>query len=113
MVGEVFRDFKGYVMGIKYSIKVVDNILWVKASGRDDDINDVIQYGEALIKAAVEPNVARVLCDEKDLAYTIGTLDTFKAAEHIAKKSTESGQDRFGLSSTLYSGRAILGNRGG
>jgi len=37
--------------------------------------------------AAVEANVTRVLCDEKDLAYTIGTLDTFKAAEHIAKKA--------------------------
>ena len=79
-------------MAIQHSVELKDNILYVKASGRDDDINDVIQYGEALIKAAVEMGATYVLCDETELEYAIGTLDTFQAAEYIAKAAPRVGR---------------------
>lgn len=72
-------------MAITYSLEVKENLLLVKAAGRDDDVNDVIQYGQALIEAAVQAGCTRVLCDERELEYAIGTLDIYQSASMIAQ----------------------------
>jgi len=72
-------------MAIKYTLEVKENLLLVKAAGRDGDVSDVIQYGQALIEAAVQAGCTRVLCDERELEYAIGTLDIYKSASMISK----------------------------
>jgi hypothetical protein len=60
-------------------------LLRVKAVGRDDCLKDVTDYGLAIIEAAVAHACARILCDESELEYALGTLDTYASAKFIAE----------------------------
>jgi hypothetical protein len=71
-------------MAIDYSFHVDDDLLRVKASGRDESLEEVMAYGMAIIEAAKESGCTRVLCDELELDYALGTFDTFEAAKFIA-----------------------------
>lgn len=72
-------------MGISYQLNVTGGTLSVQASGNDDGPEDVRRYGLAVIEQAVIHGVTRVLCDERALAYTLDTLDTFESAKFIAE----------------------------
>lgn len=47
-------------------------------------MEEVVRYGMATIQAAQAAGCRRVLCDELDLTYRLGTFDTFTAAETIS-----------------------------
>lgn len=79
-------------MAIEYSIEYKENLLRVTAKGFDDDLQDVLGYVDAIVKAAFEYQSQLILCDERNLEYRITTLDTFQLAEfasqyakHLAK----------------------------
>lgn len=72
-------------MAITYSMSAQGSLLRVKASGTDENLQEVTAYGEAIIQSALAHNCTRILCDETELVYALGTFDTFRAAEHIAK----------------------------
>ena len=57
-------------MTISYSFAVENGLMIVTAAGSDDSVQEVMDYGVAIIAAAVASNCTRVLCDERDL--TIG-----------------------------------------
>ena len=59
-------------MAIQYSITHDNDLLEVKAWGRDDCLEDVIHYGLSIIKAAISSQCKLILCDERDLIYTLG-----------------------------------------
>lgn len=71
-------------MGIQYDWRVDGETLFVTASGRDDGLADVMAYAQAVIGLGVEHGVKRVLCDERNLQYALGTMGIFQAAEHVA-----------------------------
>ncbi len=71
-------------MAIRHTMWVEDGTLVVRASGFDENLPEVEQYGAAVIAAAVQHGVSRVLCLEQDLEYRLSTLDTFRAAEFVA-----------------------------
>lgn len=73
-------------MAIDYSFHVDGNLLRVKASGRDESLEEVMAYGLAIIETAKESGCTRVLCDELELDYALGTFDTFEAAKFIAEQ---------------------------
>jgi hypothetical protein len=66
---------------------VEDGWLVVTASGRDERLQDVIDYGSAIIQLAAEHGVTRVMCDERCLEYALGTFDTYEAAQTIAERA--------------------------
>ncbi len=74
-------------MSIKFQSKVEDGILIVTASGRDDNVNQVIEYGRSIIQLTIEKGVMCVLCDERNLEYTIDGLDSYDSARKIAEEA--------------------------
>ena len=72
-------------MAIAFNFVVENDLLRVTASGKDSDLEEVKQYGMAIIKAALDHGSVRVLCDESGLEYTLGTIDTFESARFISQ----------------------------
>lgn len=74
-------------MTIKTQFQVDRHILLVKASGSDDNVDDVIHYGMSVIQKASESGCRAILCDEIDLRYTIDRADTYQEASFIAENA--------------------------
>ncbi|NTW54470.1 MAG: hypothetical protein HGB15_06890 [Chlorobaculum sp.] len=72
-------------MAITFHSEIADGLLLITASGRDEDVQQVIDYGSAVIDLAVESGVTLILCDERNLEYALDTFDTFKSAQQIAE----------------------------
>jgi hypothetical protein len=72
-------------MAISHTLTVDGDRLTVVATGADDNLEDVLAYGEAVIGAAIKAGVRLVYCDERGLEYRIGTLDTHRAASVVAE----------------------------
>jgi hypothetical protein len=71
---------------------VEETLLKVTASGKDDSVQEVKQYGMAIIEKAVAHGITRILCDETDLEYTLSGLSTFDAASFIAEVAPRVGR---------------------
>ncbi len=74
-------------MTIKYQSEFREKLLIVTASGRDDTLEQVIEYGCSVIALAVESGATRLLCDERGLEYTLDTVDTYKLAKTMAERA--------------------------
>lgn len=72
------------VMAIQYTFQNAGDQLNVTAVGFDESLEEVEQYGLSIIQACQAQHCTHVLCNELDLEYRLGTLDTFQAAEYIA-----------------------------
>jgi|GEM_PF-5097414 hypothetical protein len=59
-------------MAITYEIYPKKDLLFVVAKGQDDSINDVINYTDSVIQAALKYNLRSILCDETQLIYKLG-----------------------------------------
>ena len=70
-------------MSIHYTMNVVGDTLEVNASGFDDSLEEVQQYGMAIIAACLRNNIVRIFCNELELEYRLDTFDTYRAAEFI------------------------------
>ena len=75
-------------MTITYEIHVEGDIVRVKASGIDESLREVQDYGMAIVEAAVASQNPRVLCDERELDYALDTLDTYDCAAFLASHVT-------------------------
>ena len=76
-------------MAIEYHCTVEDELLLVKTSGYDENLEEVQQYGMALIQACQQQGVTRVLCDESELEYRLGTLDIYESAAFMSQAAPE------------------------
>ena len=74
-------------MAITTDFDFRDGVLYVKVSGEDDSVDDVIGYGQAVIQQALQHNATRILSDETDLVYRIGTFDVFASAKALAENA--------------------------
>jgi len=79
-------------MSILFRMSVTGQRLLVTASGEDDSPAQVLEYGLAVIEAAIQHQVRQVLCDERNLTYRIGTVDTYLVAEKIAEAAPKVGR---------------------
>jgi hypothetical protein len=71
-------------MAIQFKTKTEGTLLLIETWGDDESLEEVQQYGLAIIQACLETRVTRVLCDERQLEYRLATVDTFKSAEFLA-----------------------------
>jgi hypothetical protein len=55
------------------------------AVGCDDSLDDVREYGKGVVEACRAAGCVRVLCDERELEYKLGAVDTFESAAFIAE----------------------------
>jgi hypothetical protein len=72
-------------VAISYTIRAEGDLLRVTASGADDSLEEVLAYGKSVVDAASKQGSRRILCDERELEYRLGTLDTYAAAEAITQ----------------------------
>ena len=72
-------------MAITYNLKQEGKVLFVSASGMDDTVEEVKQYAHTVASTAEELKCTGILCDERNLKYRLGTLDTFDLARFVAK----------------------------
>jgi hypothetical protein len=68
-------------MPIKHTISVNNDRLMVVATGTDDNLEEVKNYGMHILQAVIENQCKTVLCDERKLVYQLDTMDTFTLAE--------------------------------
>ncbi len=74
-------------MSINFNSKIEDEILIITAAGKDDTVDQVVAYGQSIIQLGIESGTSKVLCDERNLEYAIGTFDIFEAATIIAEQA--------------------------
>jgi hypothetical protein len=74
-------------MSIQYVLQPEGDLLTVKTSGFDENLQEVEQYGLTILEACKEGNYARVLCDETELEYRLSTLDTYESAVFLASQA--------------------------
>lgn len=72
-------------MAINYTIEADDGLLRVVAAGKDDNLRQVKDYGFAVLSAALSSRCTKVLCDERELIYSLGTFDSFESAKYISE----------------------------
>jgi hypothetical protein len=71
-------------MAIKYEITVNGELLSAKAWGSHDDVEDVTEYGAALVAAGVEAECTKALLDERLLDHDLGEGDVYFLAERYS-----------------------------
>ena len=77
-------------MAITYQAEMrEDGLLVITAAGRDENLQQVLDYGYSVIELAIEKKAKLILCDERNLEYALGTVDTFQAAQQIAERATK------------------------
>lgn len=103
-------------MAIEFSIEYKNPILRVTAKGFDDDIEDVLNYVNVVVNAALKYQCSLILSDERELEYRITTLDTYQLAEfassyakHLAKIAIVCN-DKFEADAKFY--ETVTNNRG-
>lgn len=74
-------------MAIVYTVTPDGDRLLVQASGFDETLAEVQDYGMAVIGAAARHGATRILCDESRLEYRLGVVDTYEAAQLIAAQA--------------------------
>jgi hypothetical protein len=79
-------------MAIQYSIETQGTLLKVVTKGKDENLQEVLDYAHAIIGAALKFNCRKILCDERKLQYTLSTLDTYQLAEEASAYSTHTNR---------------------
>ncbi|RMG60560.1 MAG: hypothetical protein D6722_20775 [Bacteroidetes bacterium] len=81
----IYPCLSHFIMAISYTFQRVKDLLRVKACGADDSLEDTLSYGRAIIQEAIKHNCQRVLCDERELVYRLGVVDTYKLGVTLAE----------------------------
>jgi hypothetical protein len=65
-------------MAITFDWRLEDEILHIIARGKDESLEEVTAYGEAIVALALEQGCYKLLCDERNLVYRISLSDTYE-----------------------------------
>ncbi len=74
-------------MAINVTFKIKDDILFVTASGKDDSLEEVEEYGMKVLGQGILSNCRKILCNEIDLEYNISVIDTYESAKFISENA--------------------------
>lgn len=72
-------------MAIYYQLNAKDQLLFCKTSGYDENLEDTLAYGAAVMQACLDAGCTHVLCDERGLEYRLDTIDTYELAKYYAE----------------------------
>lgn len=79
-------------MAIHYRIETGDDLVYVKSVGYDENLEEVVAYGKAVLEACVSSGCNRLLCDERGLEYRLGTADMYDHAGIMAEQAHALGR---------------------
>lgn len=71
-------------MSISYEMNLETEFLRVTAKGCDENLQEVMAYGAAILNKCYETKCTKVLCDERELQYRLNTGENFDLAAHLA-----------------------------
>ena len=71
-------------MSIQFTKRMDGDTLFIRASGFDENLEEVEAYAAKIIEAALRFGATRVLCDETGLEYRLGTVDTYEAGKFLS-----------------------------
>lgn len=74
-------------MAIEYDYDVDGRLLSITAKGTDDNLEEVGNYARAVLGLSMKNNCNQIICDERELEYTLSTLDTFTLAESASREA--------------------------
>ena len=69
-------------MALEYTSKIDGDLLSVTTSGCDDNVDEVVAYGESIIGLCIENQCSKVIVDESELT---GVLDKVKTYEFVQR----------------------------
>lgn len=72
--------FNIFIMAIKYKFEYEQDVLKVITEGKDENLDEVMDYAHAVLKEALIANKKKIFCDERHLEYTLSTIDTYELA---------------------------------
>ncbi len=81
--------------GLHYSFEISDDILRVKTTGKDEDLEEVKAYGMEIVQKCLENDITKVLADERDLEYALSTVDTFNLSQFLSRNVPRLGMAAF------------------
>ena len=70
-------------MSLEYDFEVEGDLLIVRTSGHDDDINEAVAYGEAIIRNCVENKCSRLLIDETDMTDVLDIVSQYQMVQRL------------------------------
>lgn len=73
-------------MAIKFDIKIFEDVIFSKSEGKDDNLEEVINFGEEIAKTAIKEKINKILSDERKLEYNLSISETFQLAKTHADK---------------------------
>lgn len=68
---------------LKHEIKSDGKLLKVRAFGKGDKVEEILDYAKAVILEALKNQSTKILCDERELSHDLDVLDTVFLAEKI------------------------------
>lgn len=74
-------------MAINYEYKIEQKTLKVLSKGKDEDLKEVENYAREILEIALKNDCTMVLCDERQLEYSLSVLDTYTLAEGASKEA--------------------------
>jgi hypothetical protein len=77
---------------IDFECRIEGDVLRIKARGKDDSLQDVIDYGMGVLQEAISGDFSRVICDERELEYNLKIYETFESAKKMADSSPKNGK---------------------
>jgi hypothetical protein len=77
-------------MALQYTVTRDGDILFVRATGADDGQGEVEKYIVAIMKAALDEGVQRILCDETGIVTRLDTLETFEIGTFLSRTTPPS-----------------------
>lgn len=79
-------------MAIEFTSEIIDDLLVITTSGVDETLQDVQNYAGAIIETGLKSGCEKLLLDEKNLIYKLGTTDTFQLADFAATHAPRIGR---------------------
>lgn len=74
-------------MAISVKFEFKENFLKVISSGKDENLEEVKEYGIKVLKKAILTDSKKVLIDERELEHNLSTFDTFESAKFITENT--------------------------
>lgn len=71
-------------MAIQVEHRIDDGVLRVTATGFDESLQQVEDYGQTVIAVAAAHDCTRIICDETGLKYTLSTINTYELAKFLS-----------------------------
>lgn len=71
-------------MPINFEHEIEGDLLKVVSSGTDDTLQEVTNYGMAILGIAIDNDCTRIFCDERKITYNLAVIDTYQLAESAA-----------------------------